>query len=84
MDKQVLTKKDMKLLERVFAREIMGWSLQSKSKEYERLEKEGYVFLNSEVKHFKDGLPPMTIQGWNLTQWGHMIFCMNCKSEEII
>ena len=77
-----ISKKDHKLLGAVFAREVVGYSLQSKSKEYARLEAAGLVFKNSEVKHFKDGLPPMTIEGWNLTPKGHMLYCTNCKEEE--
>ena len=76
-----MTKKDLKLLGAVFAHEITGGSLQSKSKEYLRLEKEGFVFLHKQTLHFKDGLPPMQVEGWNLTHKGHFEYCTSCKDE---
>jgi hypothetical protein len=74
-----MNKKDLKLLERVFEREIFGLSLQSKSKEYERLEQDGYVFIDKEMKHFKDGFPPMKIIGWRLTHKGRIEYCWSCE-----
>jgi hypothetical protein len=77
-----VTKKDMRLLGAVFAREIEGGLLQSKSKEYTRLEAEGMVFKSSKTLHFKDNLGPMTVEGWNLTPRGHMLYCTNCKEPD--
>lgn len=77
-----MTKKDFKLLGAVFAREIVGYSLQSKSKEYKRLEEAGLVFWDTETKHFKDGLPPMDVSGWRLTHKGNFAYCSNCKDAE--
>ena len=76
-----MTKKDLKLLGAVFAREIGGYSLQSKSKEYKRLEAAGLVFWATETKRFNDGFPPMDVSGWRLTHLGHFSYCTSCKDE---
>jgi len=74
------TKKDLRLLEKVFATEVNGClPFQSKSKQYERLEQEGYVEHVEEVRHFRDGLPPMIIEGWVLTHLGRMTYCQSCE-----
>ena len=77
-----MTKKDFKLLGAVFAREICGYSLQSKSKEYKRLEEAGLVFWGKEMKHFNDGFPPMDVSGWRLTYKGNFAYCSNCDEME--
>lgn len=77
-----MTKKDFKLLGAVFAREIVGYSLQSKSREYYRLSEQGLVFFDAETKHFNDGFPPMDVSGWRLTPRGHLEYCTNCDEME--
>lgn len=75
----MMTKKDLKLLENIFSREIEGTlPFQSKSKEYKRLENEGMVEFVSEMRHFNDGLPPLEISGWILTHKGRFAYCSNC------
>ena len=74
-DASHLTKKDFALLEKVFAREIDGLILQSKSKEYDRLETKGYV---EHVTEFLGGRFPMEIKGWCLTHLGRWAYCAAC------
>ena len=77
-----MTKKNFNLLGAVFAREIIGYSLQSKSKEYERLAALGFVEYEKKLMHFKDGLPPMNIEGWKLTHAGRIAYCQECSKGE--
>lgn len=75
-----MTKKDILCLEKIFSAEIYGHlPFQSKSKQYEILEQEGFVEHVEEIRHFRDGLPPMTIEGWVLTELGRMTYCESCK-----
>lgn len=82
MDKK-LTKKDFNLLEKVFENEIdpqmLRLPFQTKSKiktkEYERLEKQGMVEFVSIVL---PGRFPVTVKGWVLTHLGRMEYCANC------
>ncbi len=75
-----MTKKDFKLLERVFEREIGGCILQSKSKEYNRLENEGMVFA-TEI-NLTDQRFPVIIHGWTLTHKGRIAYCNECSKEK--
>ncbi len=74
-----MTKKDFKLLERVFEREISGHLLQSESKEYERLEAEGMVDFKNIVL---GGRFPVTIKGWVLTHRGRIAYCQECSNDQ--
>ncbi len=74
-----MTKKDFKLLERVFEREIAGHLLQSGSREYERLETEGMVDFKNIVL---GGRFPVTIKGWVLTHRGRIVYCQECSSNQ--
>lgn len=71
-----MTKTELKLLERIFAREIAGGILQSKDKRYNALEKQGYV---KPVTIILGGKFPVKIEGWALTILGHYTYCMSCK-----
>ncbi len=75
-----MNKADLKRLEKIFASEIAGnLVFQSKSKHYERLEQEGYVF---KLSYILPGKIPVRITGWQLTHFGHFTYCDSCKDEE--
>jgi hypothetical protein len=74
-----ISKKTFVLLEKIWECEVNGTlPYQSKSKEYERLEREGYVFKDISWKGFNDRLGPMKIVGWCLTDWGRYVYCNAC------
>lgn len=75
-----MNKKDLRLLERVFECDIHpGRVFQSKSKEYERLEREGYVV---KVKHVFPGIIPIKVEGWTLTILGNFTVCSEVYGKE--
>lgn len=75
-----MNKKDLKLLEKVFISDIeTGLPFQSKSKEYKRLEEEGYV---QQCSVTLPGRFPVTITGYTLTILGNFTYCQSCKDEE--
>jgi hypothetical protein len=37
------------------------------------------VSFTEQTIDFKDGLPPMTVKGWVLTQKGHLEYCSECS-----
>lgn len=79
IDKIILSKKDFLLLEKVFAAELSGHlPFQSRSKQYDRLQKEGYV--NRHKVTLRGGFPVM-IEGWILTLLGHYVYCSNCEEQ---
>lgn len=76
-----MNKRDLRLLEKVFASDIDTERVvpyQSKSKGYERLEKEGYV---CKVEMVFPGRFPVVVKGWTLTLLGNFTYCMSCKDE---
>lgn len=80
-----MNKRDLRLLERVFEYDIQpGRIFQSKSKEYERLEKEGYVQKISYTIPATPGCPflPIKVEGWTLTILGNLTVCASCEGEE--
>lgn len=76
-----MTKKDLKLLERIFEREISGTDpLQSTNARYPILEEMGYV--TQATRHFKpDRFGPITITGWILTHAGRIAYCESCNGS---
>ena len=78
-----MNKSDLKILEKVFAKEIEGGVFQSKSKAISRLEKEGYV---QEVTFYIGGgaLGKIKISGYILTILGNYTYCSSdlCKEDE--
>lgn len=78
-----MTKEHLKLLERIWAREIAGTlPLQSKAAGYELLEKDGYVekyTRNLGVDRFGT----LKVTGWALTQLGRLTYCQSCKDVKI-
>jgi hypothetical protein len=76
----IMTKAELKLLERVFAKEITGNILQSKNKRYRALEDRGYVKkIKLKTLVFCSGWMPLIIKGWALTIRGHIAYCESCK-----
>ena len=75
-----MNKQDFTLLGKVFESEISGnVSFQSKSKRFLALEEQGLVSFTEQAIDIKDGLPPMTVKGWVLTQKGHLEYCSECS-----
>lgn len=79
-----MKKSDLKLLERIFAHDVesaiggSSFPYQSRSKQYERLEKEGYIKKSMVIL---PGRFPVTITGWDLTLLGHATYCMSCDDK---
>lgn len=72
-------KKDMLLLEKVFAHEMFHEvPFPSKSKQYERLEENLLVWKDSVTF---PGRFPVTVEGWRLTPLGHMAYCHWCSEN---
>lgn len=75
-----MNKQDFTLLGKVFESEISGdVCFQSKNKRFLALEEQGLVSFTEQTIDFKDGLPPMTVKGWVLTQKGHLEYCSECS-----
>lgn len=71
----VMRKAELLFLEKIFAEEITGGMLQSKSKMAKKLQDEGYI---QEIeKHFG----PVVCKGYILTLMGNATYCMSdlCK-----
>ena len=82
MTKEKITKKDYKLLEAIWIKEISGLlPHQSKSKEYKRLEDEGLVVFDKQSLG-KDRFGEIIVEGWYLTHAGRFLYCSNCASEK--
>jgi hypothetical protein len=76
-----LTKAELLFLEKVFAQEIVGGMLQSKSKMAKRLDDEGYIKLIR--KYFGvDRFGPITAEGYVLTTLGNATYCMSDLCRE--
>lgn len=77
-----MNKRDAALLEKLFVNEMIPGSLPfpSKSKQYERLEAEGYV---QSAVAILPGRFPVKIKGWVLTPLGHMEYCRHCATLEM-
>lgn len=73
-----MKKRWLDALERVFAAEIEGHTLRSKAQIFKELEAGQYVVWVEELLHFKDGLPPMRVAGWGLTDRGRITYCESC------
>lgn len=72
-----MTKTELKLLERIFAKEVTGDILQSKDKRYKDLEQQGYVRPSTII--FGDCRFPIKVEGWILTEQGHYAYCKSCE-----
>ncbi len=81
-----ISKQRLAALEKVYAAEIdcalgdrFSAIIQSKAKIYKELEAQGWVqFVEEKIGGFRDGLGPMIIAGWVLTELGRMTYCMSC------
>lgn len=72
-----MTKADLKLLERIFAREIEGALFQGRGKRIERLAKDGYCVQIE--RHFgEDRFGKIAVRGYVLTLLGNFTYCMTC------
>lgn len=81
-----MTKRDLKMLERLFYAEVRAAlsasglpMVQTKSKQMERLKAEGYV---QEMTATLGGRFPITVTGWTLTEFGRFTYCMSCPDDE--
>jgi hypothetical protein len=77
----VLTKAELKILERAFACEIEGRIFQTKSRLAQKLVDERYLRPVEE----RVSVPPlgvMTIKGYGLTLLGNFTYCMSCDSPD--
>lgn len=76
-----MNKQELLFLEKVFAQEIAGGMLKSKSKMAKRLEEEGYI---QEIeKRFSSALGAIVCRGYVLTIRGNAAYCMSdlCKGQ---
>lgn len=77
------TKRELKMLERIFAAEIdhalrestVPFCFQSNSKLISAMAEKQLV---EEVKYTLGGRFPMTITGWQLTERGRITYCATC------
>lgn len=77
-----MTKKHLKLLEKVFAAEIEGrLPYQSKAKGYKELEELDLVAWGTVT--LGGGGFPVTVSGWYLTHSGRYAYCESCKDVVI-
>jgi len=76
-----MKKSDLLLLEKVFAKEIEGSFLQSKSKALKRLEEEGYV--HEVTLEIGGGWSKAIVKGYILTLLGNITYCTSdlCKGD---
>jgi hypothetical protein len=70
------TKAELNFLERVFAQEIMGGMLQSKSKMAKQLEQYGYI-QEIEKSFGHDRFGAITAKGYILTILGNATYCFS-------
>lgn len=76
----ILNKQDFTLLGNVSESEISGHvCFQSKSERSLALEDQGLVSFVEHTINLKDGLPPMTVKGWVLSQKRHLGYCSECS-----
>lgn len=76
-----VTKSELRFLEKIFAKEIEGGMLKSKSKIAQRLKDDGYI---QEVERiFKGPLGSVVCKGFVLTIKGNATYCMSdlCLEE---
>ena len=83
-----MTKRDLAVLGKLFAREIEGalgnfpglYQVRNKApKHLAELQRGGYVdFAQEKVT---GGRFPMMVKGWALTERGRMAYCASCKDE---
>jgi hypothetical protein len=74
------TKRVLAALEKVFAAEIEDrLPFQSRAKIYDDLCEEGLVQRMERILGTR--WPALRVEGYALTQRGHMEFCMSCKDE---
>lgn len=71
-----MNKKEMDMLEKVFASEIEGKLFQTKSKVAKKLEDEGYITLE-EKEICRDRFGTMIMKGSRTTIKGHIEYCMS-------
>jgi hypothetical protein len=76
-----MTKAELLFLEKVFAKEIQGSFLQSKSKMALRLESDGY--LQKVQKKFGGHLGDVVCEGYVLTFLGNITYCTSDLCKEI-
>ena len=75
-----MKKAELDLLEKVFAKEIVGSMFQSKSKLAKKLEEEGY--LVGVEKHFGKGPFKVIARGYRLTIMGNAAYCLSDRCKE--
>lgn len=73
---------ELKLLEKIFAKEIDGGVYQTKRKMAKKLEDEGYIQLVE--KHLgRDRLGSIVVKGYVLTIMGNLSYCMSDLVEKM-
>lgn len=77
----MVKKTDLRLLEKVFAKEIIGGIYQSNSKQIKRLEADGYV--QKITKSHTDRFGTMTVNGYVLTFLGNATYCMEAGKLDV-
>ena len=76
-----VTKKELELLEKIFAKEIVGSVYTTKSNLAKKLEDEGYIVkIRRELG--KDCLGQIVIEGYVLTYTGNFAYCSSLKEED--
>lgn len=78
-----MTKRDLKMLERIFTAEIEGHlPFQSKSKQMTELHEAGMI--EPMTRTFgRDRFGAIEATGWTLTHAGRLAYCESCKDVEI-
>jgi hypothetical protein len=78
-----VTKKEFKVLEKVFAAEIDGKLYQGKCKTVKKLKKDGYVIEEEKILG-RDRFGLIKVKGYRTTLKGHFYYCTNCELPEIV
>jgi hypothetical protein len=75
-----MTKAELDLLEKVFARKIVGVPFQSKSKLAQKLERDGYIMKTKKV-FGRDRFGEIAVEGYVTTLLGNMTYCQSDRCE---
>lgn len=79
----VMTKRDLKMLERIFEAEIYG-RLPSQSKSNHLLELQEVGLVEPMTRTFgRDRFGVIEVTGWALTLAGNFAYCDSCKDVEV-
>ena len=73
-----MIKSDLRILEKIFEKEIFGLVYQSKAKRLEWLRDNGYV---EAAEITLPGRIPIRVSGWVLTHKGRFAYCDTCREE---